>query len=124
MGSEIPEPDQKWLVTVRRDIHRHPELSFKEKGTSEKVAEILSRLGYRVQPHVAKTGVVATLGDERKPCLAFRADMDALPVAEPETPQNASYRSIHKGIMHACGHDVHTTIMLGVAEYWQRILVC
>jgi len=116
MGCDIPEPDEKWLVTVRRDLHRHPELSFQERRTSEKVAQILSQLGYRVNQHVAKTGVVATLGDERKPCLAFRADMDALPVAEPETPQNASYRSIHKGIMHACGHDVHTTIMLGVAR--------
>ena len=116
MGCDIPEPDDKWLVTVRRDLHRHPELSFQEKRTSEKVAEILSQLGYRVKQHVAKTGVVATLGDEREPCLAFRADMDALPVAEPATPLNGSYRSIHKGVMHACGHDAHMTIMLGVAK--------
>jgi amidohydrolase len=116
MGSKTPEPDDKWLVSIRRDFHRHPELSYNEGRTSEKVAEILSQLGYRVRRGIAQTGVVATLGDERNPCLAFRADMDALPVSEAKTSLNTSYRSIHEGVMHACGHDAHTTIMLGLAK--------
>lgn len=78
MGKEPPELDENWLVTIRRDLHRHPELSFDVARTSEKVAGILSGLGYRVRRHIAETGVVATLGDEQNPCLAFRADMDAL----------------------------------------------
>ena len=116
MEDKVPQPDQSWLVAVRRDLHRHPELSYQEKRTSEKVADILSELGYRVRRDVAKTGVVATLGDSKRPCLAFRADMDALPIQESESRLNASYRSVYDGVMHACGHDAHTTIMLGVAK--------
>ncbi len=117
MEKEVPLPDQGWLQAIRRDLHRHPELRYAEKRTSEKVAGILSELGCRILQGVANTGVVATLGDPSRPCLAFRADMDALPVQESETPLNASYRSLHKGAMHACGHDAHTTIMLGVAKF-------
>jgi amidohydrolase len=116
MHKEIPPPDQNWLVDVRRDLHKHPELSYEENRTSGKVANILSESGYRVRKGVAKTGVVAVLGNPERPCLAFRADMDALPIQEPETPMNSSYRSVHNGVMHACGHDAHTTIMLGMAR--------
>ncbi len=116
MDNKVLQPDQNWLSAVRRDFHRHPELSYQEKRTSEKVADILSGLGYQVRRHVAKTGVVATLGDSKRPCLGFRADMDALPIQEPESRLNASYCSVHDGVMHACGHDAHTTIMLGVAK--------
>lgn len=116
MQKETPHPDQNWLVAIRRDLHRHPELLYQEKRTSEKVAGILSELGYHVRQGVAETGVMATLGDPERPCLGFRADMDALPIQEPETHLNASYRSVHNGVMHACGHDAHTTIMLGVAR--------
>lgn len=116
MRKNAPQPDQNWLVAVRRDFHRHPELLYREKRTSAKVAGILSELGYRVCQGVAKTGVVAMLGDPERPCLCFRADMDALPIQEPETHLNAAYRSIHKGVMHACGHDAHIAIMLGVAR--------
>lgn len=116
MQKEAPQPDENWLVSVRRDLHRHPELHYQEERTSQKVAEILSNLGYHVRHGVAKTGVVATLGDLDRPCMGFRADMDALPIQEPETRFNAAYRSVESGIMHACGHDAHTTIMLGVAR--------
>jgi len=116
MEKKTPEPDQNWLVALRRDLHRHPELLYQERRTSEKVAGILSGLGYHVRRGVAETGVVATLGDLERPCVGFRADMDALPIHEPETHLNAPYRSVHQGVMHACGHDANTTIMLGVAR--------
>jgi len=116
MGRQTPQPDQNWLVAIRRDLHRNPELAYQEKRTAAKVVGILSDLGYDVRQGVAKTGVVAILGDPERPCLGFRADMDALPIQEPETPFNGSYRSVHEGVMHACGHDAHTTIMLGVAR--------
>ena len=116
MRKKAIEPDQDWLVAIRRDLHRHPELPYREKRTSEKIAAVLGELGYHVRRGVAQTGVVATLGNQERPCLGFRADMDALPIQEPETRLNAPYRSVHKGVMHACGHDANVTIMLGVAR--------
>lgn len=102
------------LVETRRDIHAHPELSNEEERTAALVAERLRAAGLEVKTGVAKHGVVALLDSGRSgPCVAVRADMDALPIKELRaTP----YRSQNPGVMHACGHDVHTTVGLGVAE--------
>jgi amidohydrolase len=99
------------LIDWRRDFHRHPELGFQEKRTAARVAQVLEGLGYRVRAGVGKTGVVADLG-QGAPRVAIRADMDALPILEAnETP----YASTMPGVMHACGHDAHTAMVLGVA---------
>ncbi|PYV89635.1 MAG: amidohydrolase [Acidobacteria bacterium] len=105
---------EQQLIGIRRDLHQYPELSNREFRTSEKVAGFLKSLGLPVQTGVAKTGVVALLqGAQAGPAVAIRADMDALPITElNEVP----YRSRNEGVKHACGHDVHTTIVLGVAE--------
>ncbi|WP_038169733.1 amidohydrolase [Verrucomicrobium sp. BvORR106] len=102
------------LVETRRDIHAHPELSNEEERTAALVAERLRTLGLQVKTGVAKHGVVGLLDSGKPgPCVAIRADMDALPIKELRaTP----YRSQNPGVMHACGHDVHTTVGLGVAE--------
>ena len=103
------------LVALRRDLHMHPELAFEEHRTSKIVAEELSRLGIKVTTGVAGTGVVGTLinGTSRK-VIAIRADMDALPIHE---TTGLAYVSRHAGKMHACGHDGHTTMLLGLARY-------
>ena len=99
------------IVALRRDIHQHPEIGFRETRTAELVAKTLRELGIRVQTGVGKTGVVGYLG-EGSPVVALRADMDALPIQEiNEVP----YASCNPGVMHACGHDAHTAILLGVA---------
>ncbi len=116
MGKKVFQLDHEWLTAIRRDFHKYPELSYRESRTSEKVADILADLGFKVHRGIAKTGVVATLGNSGGPCLGFRADMDALPIQEAETPLNGPYRSVRNGVMHACGHDANTTIMLGVAR--------
>jgi amidohydrolase len=102
------------LIEFRRDLHRHPELSNREFRTAEKVAGELRRLGIPFKPGVAKTGVVGWLeGALPGPVVAVRADMDALPIEE---TLDVSYCSTAHGIKHACGHDVHTAMVLGVAE--------
>ncbi|MES2595876.1 MAG: amidohydrolase [Verrucomicrobiota bacterium] len=102
------------LVEVRRDIHMHPELSNEEVRTAALVAEKLKSLGLEVKTGVAKHGVVALLkGVSDGPCVAVRADMDALPIKE---LRSVPYRSQNPGAMHACGHDVHVTCALGLAE--------
>ena len=103
---------QDQLVNWRRDFHMHPELGFQETRTAAKAAEVLGGLGWRVRTGVGRTGVTADLG-EGSPCVAIRADMDALPIQE-QNP-GISYASQHPGMMHACGHDAHTAIALGVA---------
>lgn len=102
------------MISVRRDIHANPELSNREFRTSKLVAENLRKLGIDVREKVAKTGVVGILWKgEKYPTVALRADMDALPIEE---KNDVEYRSKVKGVMHACGHDFHTTILLGTAE--------
>lgn len=102
------------LISIRRDLHRHPELSHGEARTARVVAETLRELGYEPREGIAGHGVVADLvgaaGDG--PTLLYRADMDALPITEANA---CDYASAVPGVMHACGHDVHTTIGLGVA---------
>lgn len=99
------------LVSWRRDFHMYPELGFRETRTAARVAEVLSTLGYRVRTGVGRTGVVAERG-EGAPVVAIRADMDALPLQE---ANEVPYASRVPGVMHACGHDAHTAIALGVA---------
>ena len=102
------------IISTRRDIHQHPELAFDEHRTSKLVANRLESMGLKVQSGVGKTGVVGTLkGASNGKTIALRADMDALPIQE---TSNVKYKSQNKGIMHACGHDGHTAILLGAAE--------
>lgn len=102
------------LREFRRDLHRHPELRFQEVRTAQRVAERLHGLGLEVETGRAKTGVLARLpGEGRGPHVLLRADMDALPT---DDLKSVSYASANEGITHACGHDVHTTVVLGVAE--------
>ena len=100
------------LVEIRRDIHRHPELSFQEHRTAQKVAERLDELSIDTRSGVGKTGVVGDLG-KKGPRIALRADMDALPIQE---ANEVSYASQVPGVMHACGHDVHVACLLGAAQ--------
>ena len=101
------------IVRLRRLIHANPELSFQEFQTAALVADTLSEIGgYTVRTQVGKTGVVAELG-ESGPVIAIRADMDALPIVE---ANDVPYASRTPGVMHACGHDAHTAILLGVAH--------
>jgi len=102
---------QGQLVEWRRDFHMHPELGFRETRTSTIVAEVLEKLGCRVHRNVGKSGVVADLGTG-KPMIAIRADMDALPIQEANA---VPYVSQNPGVMHACGHDAHTAMLLGAA---------
>jgi amidohydrolase len=99
------------LVNWRREFHMHPELGFQETRTAARVAEVLESLGYRVRSGVGRTGVVAERG-AGSPIVAIRADMDALPIQE---ANEVPYASQVPGVMHACGHDAHTAIALGVA---------
>ena len=110
------------IIAWRHDIHQHPELSNREFKTAEKVAEHLRSLGMEVQTEVAHTGVVGLLtGGLPGPVVALRADMDALPVTErvdiPFASQvTTEYNGEEVGVMHACGHDTHVAILMGVAE--------
>lgn len=105
------------LVAWRRDFHKHPELAFQEVRTAGMVAEHLHELGLEVSTGIGKTGVIAMVeGDnlpDDAPTLMLRFDMDALPILE-ET--DVAFRSEHPGVMHACGHDGHTAIGMGVAK--------
>jgi amidohydrolase len=102
------------LVTVRRDLHAHPELSNREERTGRLVADRLRALGVEVRYPVAKTGVVGVLrGGQPGPVVALRADIDALPIEE---KTDLPFKSQVKGVMHACGHDAHTAMLLGTAE--------
>ncbi len=108
------DPDiQQRLVDIRRDIHQHPELGWKETRTAAKICEALDELGITYHKGVGGTGVIAQIaGKQRGPSIALRADMDALPIRE-ET--GLSFSSKVDGVMHACAHDGHTSILLGAA---------
>ena len=103
------------MTRWRRDIHAHPELGFEEKRTSELVAAKLAEFGVEVHRGIGRTGVVGVLraGSSRR-SVGLRADMDCLPIEEANT---FAHRSTHAGRMHACGHDGHTTMLLGAARY-------
>ena len=102
------------IVSIRRWLHKHPELSFKEKKTSEYICRVLEKHNISFTTGVGGYGVVALIKcqDSKSKVIGVRADMDALPIQE---KNNIEYKSINDGVMHACGHDVHTSIALGTA---------
>jgi amidohydrolase len=100
------------LIALRRELHRNPELSFREQRTAATIEARLRALGFRVRSGVGKTGVVADIG-ESGPVVALRADMDALPIQESNTFE---HRSAVPGVMHACGHDAHMAMLTGAAR--------
>jgi amidohydrolase len=103
-----------WLIEIRRDFHRHPELGLEEHRTAGRVQALLDELDIRHRDGIAQTGVLGTVeGGRPGRCVALRADLDALPL---EDSKDVPYRSEVPGKMHACGHDVHTTILLGAAR--------
>ena len=103
------------IVDIRRHLHQHPELSFQEKETAKYISAILNKWGINHETGVAGNGVVAVLEGKnpQKKTIALRADMDALPIEE---QNDIPYKSKNKGVMHACGHDVHTSSLLGVIK--------
>lgn len=120
--SGLVEKHASAIIRLREQIHQHPELSNREYKTAELVAQHLRSLGMDVQTGVAHTGVVGILkGGKPGPVVAVRADMDALPVTE-DTPfpfkstVRTTYLGQEVGVMHACGHDIHTSVQLGVAS--------
>lgn len=103
-----------WMVEIRRDLHQHPELGLEEHRTAARVAARLTELGIAHQTGIGETGVLGWLGDAaRGPAVALRADLDALPMQD---GKDVSYRSTVPGKLHACGHDVHTAVLLGAAR--------
>ena len=100
------------LIRIREHIHMHPELSFEEHATSAYIQRQLDDLGINYTAGVCDTGIVAEIGSGDT-CVALRADIDALPIME---QNDHTYKSKHAGVMHACGHDVHTTCLLGAAS--------
>jgi hippurate hydrolase len=110
---------QPELIDIRRHIHAHPELSFEEYNTVNFVAAELNKLNIPYVKGIAGTGLVALIEGRspEKKCIALRADMDALPITE---ANEVSYKSQNIGVMHACGHDVHTTCLLGAARILQQ----
>ncbi len=106
------------VISLRRDFHKHPELGFQEKRTAQIVENYLKDCGIEVHPHIAKTGVMGILrGSKEGKTVLLRADMDALPIEElNEIP----YKSVNKGVMHACGHDGHTAMLLVAAKVLSR----
>ena len=108
VAAALPE-----LVAIRRHLHAHPELSGNEHQTAALVAGELRGLGWTVREGVGRTGVLAELGPAQGPLVALRVDMDALPVEE---RTGLPYASVQQGLMHACGHDIHTSVGLGVAR--------
>jgi amidohydrolase len=126
LKEKIRSLSEKYLhevTQVRRHLHANPELSFEEYNTSKFIASKLKEFGIPFKDGVVKTGIVATISgtqlpsltgrDREGPCVALRADMDALPITE---LNNVEYRSKNTGVMHACGHDVHTSALLGAAK--------
>ncbi len=115
------------MIANRRYLHQRPELSNREFETEKYLVKHLKAMGYEVQSGVAHTGVVAVLrGGKPGPVVALRSDMDALPVTEPgDLPFKSTVRSTYEGqdvgVMHACGHDAHMGILLGVAHIFAQM---
>jgi amidohydrolase len=105
------------LIAFRRDIHMHPELGYAEHRTTARIAEELTAAGLRPMPLPKGTGLICEVGCGDGPVVALRADIDAPPLAD---EKDVPYRSTVPGVAHACGHDVHTTIMLGVARFFAQ----
>jgi len=108
------------ILKIRRHLHQNPELSFKEFKTSTYIQDVLSELGVDYNTGIVETGIVALIKgrNPESKVIALRADMDALPIEE---ANEVSYKSINKGVMHACGHDVHSSSLLGVATILSQL---
>lgn len=106
------------LIDIRRHIHMHPELSFEECETMKFVSSKLQEWNVSHESAFAGNSIVGLIGDQNGPCIALRADMDALPMQE---KTNVDYASKTDGVMHACGHDVHTTCLLGASYVLKRL---
>ncbi len=110
------------LIEIRQDIHAHPELAFQEKRTAGIIADYFQKLGLEVRTGIAGTGVLGILrGGKKGPVVGVRGDMDALPITEEtdlpfRSKEKAVLNGREVGLMHACGHDIHTTLLLGVAH--------
>jgi amidohydrolase len=114
-----------WVRDLRRWFHSHPEPSFEEHKTQDKVVQVLNELGIECR-RAGKTGIIADVrGNGPRRTIALRADMDALRIQEAETELNQEYRSQNDGVMHACGHDAHMAMLLGAArwllEHWDGL---
>jgi amidohydrolase len=115
------------LISIRRDIHCHPELSFQEKRTAALAAEYFQKLGLEVRTGIGVTGVLGVLrGGKPGPVVGMRGDMDALPITEETnipfaSKAKAEVEGREVGVMHSCGHDIHTTLLLGVANVLSRL---
>lgn len=110
---------REFLIDLRRDIHKHPELGFEEIRTMEKISSILNSLNIKYKTKIAKTGIIADIeGEDKNFTIAFRTDMDALPMDDLKT---CEYSSKEKRKCHACGHDVHIAILTGIAKYFSKI---
>ena len=120
IAKEVAAMEQK-LIDTRRELHMYPELSNAESRTGKFIAERLRALGFdEVKTNVAGNGVIGIIkGGKPGPVVAWRADIDALPIDE--SAYNVPYRSTNQGVKHACGHDAHMTVALGVAEVFSRI---
>ncbi len=114
---EVVASKKDWLVEVRRYIHANPELSFHEEKTAAFVCEKLDEMGISYRTNIGGHGVVAEIGSGDR-VIALRGDMDALPIQE---ENQVPYASKNTGVMHACGHDVHTTCMLGAAGVLKKM---
>ena len=107
------ESIKDWIIDIRRELHRFPELMYEEHRTNALVREKLDELGIEYKFPIAETGVLASIGNGDGPCVALRADMDALPIHE---TADVDFKSEIDGKMHACGHDCHTAMLLGAAK--------
>ena len=111
---------EAWIIQLRREFHRYPELSFEEYETQKRILKILGELGVEARK-IADTGVLASIrGKLPGPCIALRSDTDGLQVQEKLTEKNRDYISRNDGVMHACGHDGHMAMLFGAARLFQE----
>ena len=111
--TELPENFSRFLISMRRHLHMHPEIGFQEEQTSRFIRNKLESYGLKVEGPIAQTGLFVDIeGAHPGPMVGYRADMDALPIQD---AKQVSYASQHPGVAHLCGHDMHTTVGIGVA---------
>ncbi len=116
----ISEQINSEIINIRRYIHQHPELSFKEKNTSEYISKILTEWGIEHKTGIAENGILGIIKGEKQggKTIALRADMDALPICE---KTDVAFKSVNNNVMHACGHDIHTACLLGATKILQTL---